>query len=176
MKTSKSLTILTICALSAFTIPFAMNLRQANAYPKKDCDRFAVGTYLITLSGASSARELLTLTQDGNFFASDSSQAGISGTAGVVGQPFGNIQGRWKCTGNREITVTALNFGFPTGTLSASVVRDDYHITFDSTTHAVQGTLTFRSFPLNANPLNRNNDSSVKSFTATFTGQRINAD
>ena len=106
----------------------------------------------------------------------DSSQAGISGTAGVVGQPFGNIQGRWKCTGNREITVTAVNFGFPTGTLSATVVRDDYHITFDSTTHAVQGTLTFRSFPLNANPLNRNNDSSVKSFTATFTGQRINAD
>ncbi|MEH2423121.1 MAG: hypothetical protein V7K48_20075 [Nostoc sp.] len=50
MKTSKSLAIVTICALSAFTIPFAaMNLRQANAYPKKDCDRFAVGTYLITI-------------------------------------------------------------------------------------------------------------------------------
>jgi len=94
-------------------------------------------------------------------------QSGVSSV-----QPFGNIQGSWKCTSDKEITATTLNFNYPTTTLPGTIGRGDFRATFDPKNGTVQATATLRFFDLNANPLS---DDAPVSGTFIFTGQRVKA-
>lgn len=183
MRTSKAFAAFTICVLSALTIPDAVNPGKVEAqtvtnYPDEapnyrdaDCSSFVTGTYLGTIStdGNVAPRSITTLTQHGNIFVVESSQSGIPG----VINPFGDAQGAWKCTPNREITATTLNFSYPGAQGPGFLARTDYSATFDPQTQMVQGTVKVRFFDLNANQLT---DDAPVVGTFDFVGQRVTAD
>lgn len=88
-------------------------------YSQNLCRRAVVGTYLATLTQTnstsgqpSSYREIITFTADGNLIANDSFAGGVPGSSNLADQPFGALQGSWKCTGNNKIVAKALNFNF----------------------------------------------------------------
>lgn len=132
-----------------------------------ECRKIVTGTYLTTTNSLEFSwfRGISTYTQDGNFFFSSSSQSGVPGS-----QPFGNIQGSWKCISSREITGTTLQFNYPTATLPGSISRSNFCATYDPKAETVQATITFRNFLLNANPLN---DYAPVAGTFTLIGQRV---
>lgn len=175
MKTGNAFVKLTICLLLALTTTFLVNIHQVSAQPITDCSKLVTGTYITTTKSDEFGlfRGILTFTQDGNIVSASSNQSAApspldkSGVPSV--QPFGNIQGIWKCTSDTEITSTALSFWYPTATLSGIIVRNDVRATFDPN-GIVQGTGTLRPFSLNANPLN--DQASVRG-TFSFTGQRV---
>ena len=109
---------------------------------------------------------IITFTSDGNIFVVESTQSGIPG----VINPFGDAQGAWKCTGNRQITATTLNFSYPGPEGPGFLARTDYSAMFDPQTEMVEGTITVRFLNLNANP--QQEEGSVAG-TFDFVGQRI---
>ncbi|MEH2275258.1 MAG: hypothetical protein V7K40_10835 [Nostoc sp.] len=176
MKTRNPFVKLTICLLLALTTTFLVNIHQVSAQPITDCSKIVTDTYITTTNSGEfgSFRGILTFTQDGNVFGTTSNQSAApspldqSGVPSV--QPFGNIQGSWKCTSDKEITSTAFNFWYPTATLPGLIARNDVRMTFDPKNGIVQGTGTVRSFPLKANPLN---DQAPVRGTFTVTGERV---
>jgi len=173
MKTRKVFATLAICVLLAFlTIAAFVNLHEASAQSIADCRKLVTGTYLTKVSGAfGSFRLIMTFTQDGNSFSTGSNQSNAPSPLYKGGvQSFSNVQGSWKCTSDREITATVLNFNYPTATLPGTITRSDINATFDPKAGIVQATATLRSFSLNANPLK---DDAPVAGTETFTGQRI---
>lgn len=168
MKTRNAVVTFTICVLLALTTTFFVNLHKVSAQPITDCRKLVTGTYLTTNSADfGSFRSIITFTQDGNFFATASNQSGDSSFSG-----YGNVQGSWKCTSNREIIATTLNFSYPTATLPGSIGRSDISAIFDPKNGIVQATVTLKSFDLNANPL-LDDAPATGPFTFTFTGQRV---
>lgn len=174
--TRKAFAVFTICTLSALTIPDVLSSRKVEAQTQTntsntDCRNSVTGTYLITISqnGSVASRSLITLDGSGNFFAVDANQSGVPGAFNA----FSDSQGAWKCTGNRQITATTLNFSYPGDEGPASIGRSDYQVTFNPKSRRVQGTVTLRFFALNANPLK---DNAPVAGTFTFTGQPVTAD
>lgn len=166
MKIRNAFATVTICVLSTLTIGDFVNLHKAEAESITDCRKLVTGTYLATnTANFGSFRTIITFNQDGNFVSSASVQSG-----NTTFQPFGNIQGSWKCTSNREITATGLDFNYPTATLPGAITRTDFHITFDPLAGIVQATATLKMFDLNANPLS---DHVPREGTFTFTGLRV---
>lgn len=158
-----TLTIYVLSTLSAFNF---MNPQKVEAESITDCRQLVAGTYLATnTANFGSFRTIITFNQDGNFVSNASVQNG-----NTTFQPFGNIQGSWKCTSDREITATGLDFNYPTATLPGAITRTDFHIKFDPKAGIVQATATLKMFDLNANPLS--DDVPVEG-TFTFTGLRI---
>jgi len=152
----------TTCALLALTIPTFMTPRQAVADDSNGC-KSVVGTYLATANQTdstngqpSSYREIITFTADGNVFANDSTAGGVPGSSDPAVQPFGPVQGRWKCTGNNQIVVKAPNFYFASGSLPGSIALTNYSLSFNPQTSTVNGNLTYNFYDLNSNPLNQN--------------------
>lgn len=168
MKIRNAFATLTICVLSALTIPVLVP-HKAEAESISDCRKFVTGTYLTTLFIANfgSFRGITTFTGDGNFVATASIQSGDPNIP-----PFSDTQGSWKCISDTEITATGLNFNYPTATLPASISRSDFRATFDPKDGTFEQTATLRTFDLNANPLNE--DAPVVQ-TITVTGQRVEA-
>ncbi|MHC5720726.1 MAG: hypothetical protein ACYTX0_54095, partial [Nostoc sp.] len=108
-----------ISGVLALTIPVFINPHKADANDSSEnlCQRAVVGTYLATLTQTNSTsgqplsfREIATFTADGNIIANDSLANGVPGSSKPDDQPFGTIQGSWKCSGNNEIVAKALNF------------------------------------------------------------------
>ncbi|MDF5716394.1 MAG: hypothetical protein PUP93_21570 [Rhizonema sp. NSF051] len=154
------------CAIATAIVGIDFSLGVKPAHADTDCRKVVTGTYLTTNSGDfGSFRSLITFTQDGNFFATASNQSGVPSI-----QPYGNTQGSWKCTSDREITATTLDFNYPTATLPGAISKSDFRATFDPKNGTVQATATLRSFSLDANPLN---DDAPVVGTFTFTGQRV---
>lgn len=154
--------LVTCCAFLALTIPTFMTSRQAVANDSNGC-RSVVGTYLATANQTNSAsgqpssyREIITLTADGNLIANDSIAGGVPGSSNPSDQPFGAIQGRWKCTENNKIVAKALNFSFPSGSLLGNIVLTEYQLTFNPQTGTVNGKGNFNAFDLNKSPLDQN--------------------
>lgn len=165
MKTIKSLGTLTLCVLSAFGTSVVLNTQQAKAndYSENLCRQAVVGTYLATANQTnstsgqpSSYRELITFTGDGNVIANDSTAGGVPGSSAPALQPFGTVQGIWKCTGNNQILVKAPNFTFASGSLPANIALSNYSLRFNPQTGTVNGNLTYNFYDLNSNPLNQN--------------------
>lgn len=171
MKTHNAFATLTICVLLALTITDFVSLRKVKAESivksesTIDCRKLVTGTYLTTISASfGSFRGITTFTRDGNFVSTASIQNGVSNIP-----PFSDVQGSWKCTSNREIIATGLDFNYSTATVPSSITRNDFRATFDPT-GIVKATATLRLFDLNANPLK--DDAPVQQ-TFTFMGQRI---
>lgn len=165
MKNSKSIASLMISGLLALTIPVFINPHKvdANEYSENRCRQSVVGTYLSTANQTNSTsgqptsyREIITFTADGNLIANDSTAGGVPGSSDPVDQPFGSVQGIWKCSGKNEIVAKVLNFGFPSGSLPGYIAVTEYRLRFNPQTRTVNGNLTYNLFDLNSNPLDRN--------------------
>lgn len=168
MKTCNAFAKLTICVLSSLIIAIFVNVHKVDAESITDCQNLVIGTYLTSSSGDfGSFSSITTFTQDGNFFANASNQ---SGDPSLSVQPYSEVQGSWKCTSNREITGTVLSFSYPTATLPGTINKSDIRATFDPKNGIEQGTITIKSFGLNANPFS--DDAPVRG-TFTLTGQRV---
>ncbi len=178
MKISRIFVMLTICLLSVVSITgilkphlvAAQSSTQSQVLNK--CSRFVTGTYLTTIfeaNGKFASRGVITLEQDGNIFVTDSNQGGVEG----VFNPFGDTQGAYTCTSNQEISAIGINFGFSGPDGANDIARSDIRATFNQLTQAVQGTITVRSFALNANPLEE--EGSVVG-TFPFTAQRVRSE
>jgi hypothetical protein len=184
MKIRRTLVGLTIGVLSVMSISDIWNIHKVNAQPVNDtdlgqasCRDFVAGTYLTTISdstGNFASRSLITLTTDGNILVADSNQGGVSG----VYNPFSAAHGSWKCQKNGDIAATALNFNLsgplPLASNPLSIAGEIYHISFNQSTHTLQGTIQLRFFDLNATVQEATGSSGVAQ-TFTFTGQRITA-
>lgn len=169
MKTRKAFATLTTCVLLALTIVTVVNVHKVSAQSIADCRKLVTGTYLYTTDSRNldPFRGIITLTKDGNVITTASTQSiGIPPSP----QPFSNQQGSWRCTSDRDTTSTVLSFNYPTTTLPGSITRSDTRAMFDPEAGTIQGTVTGRTFDLNANPLV---DDAPVSGTFTFTGQRI---
>ncbi|MEH2381952.1 MAG: hypothetical protein V7K27_24185 [Nostoc sp.] len=177
MKTNRIFVMLTICLLSVLAITGIFKPHLVAAQSKAQtlfsnkCSSFVTGTYLTTIfdaKGQLASRGVITLTPDGNFFVIDSNQGGVK----EAFNPFGDTQGAYTCTGNQDISATGINFGFSGPDGANDIARSDIRATFHRLTQAVKGTITVRSFALNANPLEEKG-SVVGTFP--FTGQRVKA-
>ncbi|KAM3096785.1 hypothetical protein ACKFKG_09885 [Phormidesmis sp. 146-35] len=169
MRIRNAFATLMICISLALTVAMSVNVHKASAQSRANCQRAATGTYLYTanVGNLGSFRGVITLTQDGNIFTT----ASIQGTgAPPISQPFGDQQGSWKCTSDRETISTVLNFNYPTATSPGSITRADTRATFDPKAGTIQGATTGRTFALTANPLTE--DAPI-SGTFTFNGQRV---
>lgn len=169
MKTRNAFATLVICIVLALTITAVVNVDKASAQSIAECRNSVTGTYLYTTNSGNlgSFRGILTLTQNGNAISTASIQ---STGAPPSSQSFSEQQGSWKCTSDREITSTVLNFNYPTATVPGSITRSDTRAKVDPKAGAIQGTTTGKTFALNANPLV---DDAPVSGTFTFTGQRV---
>ncbi|MGI2903114.1 hypothetical protein [Tolypothrix sp. VBCCA 56010] len=171
MKTRNTFVTLTICVLLALTTTFFVNLHKVSARPITDCRKFVTGTYLTTNSGdLGPFRAITTYTQDGNFFFSASNQVVPIQGSDSLRPLYGLVHGSWKCSSDREVTGTTLNFNYPTATVPSTISKTDFRATFDPKAQTVQGTVTIKNFDLDANPLV---DDAPEVGTFTFTGQRV---
>lgn len=181
--------VLTICAFLTFIITSVFSMRPVKAQSVADasldqarCRSLIVGTYIAQtfLNGDFVGRRVITLTKEGNFFATDSNQGGTQGVPPAA-QSFPNNrftsgQGVWKCTKTGDFTAKSLNFNFPApqSTLSVTTARSDYRATFNPQTQTLQGTFEVRTFNLTENPLEDNIPvGEGEPFTFTFTAQRV---
>ena len=131
-----------------------------------DSDGDVAGTYFITIEpdGGSS---IVTLTSDGNWLSTNSQQFTIA---------FGDQQGAWQKTGQREITAKVLDFNFslPDG-VQNGVTRSRWVVTFDSDFKKLEGTVEVEIFAPDQNPLHPTEPPFIK-LSSTFEGQRVTVD
>jgi len=183
MRSNRSVATLMIGGLLALTSPVFMNPHKADAneYFVNQCRKSVVGTYLSTANQTNSnsgqplsSREIITFTADGNLIGNDSIAGGVPGSSNAADQPFGPIQGTWKCTGNNEIVAKVLTFGFSSGSLPGYIALTEYHLKFDPATGTVKGNLMYNLFDLNSNPLAQNTQPLPGGpFTFSYSGKKL---
>jgi hypothetical protein len=165
MRSNRSVATFMISGLLALTTPFFVNPHKADAndYSENQCRKSVVGTYLSTVTQTNtnsgqptSYREIITFTAEGNLIANDSTAGGVPGSSNPADQPFGPIQGTWKCVGNNKIVAKVLNFGFLSGSLPSYIAVTEYQLSFNPRTRTVNGSVTYDLFDLNSNPLDPN--------------------
>ena len=162
MKYSKSfLSLMLLLVLVAFLfINISVQADPSQALPK------AAGTYFITIEpdGGSS---IVTLTSDGNWLSTNSQQFTIA---------FGDQQGAWQKTGQRELTAKVLDFNFslPDG-VQNGVTRSRWVVTCDSDFKKLEGTVEVEIFAPNQNPLHPT-EPPFFTDSSTFEGQRVTVD
>ncbi len=119
----------------------------------------AVGTFLtkrdIKAEGKPDTvmRSLLSLTNGGHAFFTDSSEGGVLGY-----QPFSDGRGAWRCdsTANGSVRMPALivDFTSPTTTDSdAKIARLDISAEISTDAGTISGKTTVRFVPLDGNPM-----------------------
>lgn len=137
----------------------------------------AVGTYLThrenpTVSGPERVgRSLLSLTNGGHAFLTDSASGGVSGF-----QPFSDARGVWRCEraagGTETIRAMILDFTFPTEKYpDPQIARLDIEAKIETATGQLTGTTTIRFAPLDGNPMDETQLQNP--ITYAFTGQRL---
>ncbi len=173
MKTRRTSILLAACLFGVFLITvfpyFASAHSQEQFSSSRRCRNFFAGSYLTTIvdaKGKFSSRGVISFSEDGNLFVTDSNQGGVQG----VFNPFGDTQGSYTCTSNREIRAVGINFGFSGPNGVNDIARSDIQATLNQQSMELQGIITVSSFALDANPL-KGAGSVVGSFQ--FTGQRI---
>jgi hypothetical protein len=170
-------------SLLALTIPVLVNPLKANAddYRENSCRRAVVGTYLATSTQGNSTnqpstnREVITFTADGNLIANDSNAGGIPGSSNPVDQPFGSLQGSWKCIGNNKIVAKAINFSYASGSLPTNITVVEYQLTFNPQAGTVSGNGSFNFYDINSNPLDPNTQPSGEPFQFSYQGLKVKA-
>ncbi|MCP4383267.1 MAG: hypothetical protein GY798_17925 [Hyphomicrobiales bacterium] len=136
----------------------------------------AVGTFLTTNYGEDGpsdkfvSRSLISLTNGGHAFFTDSDEPGGNGFS-----PFSEARGAWRCDaaedGTEQITATVIDFVFPSTTNPKKRLgRLDIDATFDPATGMLSGTMTLFMMAFDANPLIVNDEPVA---TASFDGLRI---
>ncbi len=138
----------------------------------------AVGTFL-TINDAKddgkkfASRSLISLTNGGHAFFTDSGDAGGPGFG-----PFSDGRGAWSCVSDEDgatrFLATILDFTFVTPSFPEQKIgRLDLEGSFDAATEKLLGTMTLSLVPIDGNPLDK---SALKEVvTATFEGQKVDA-
>ena len=163
MKSNKFLFYTMLCVLTTCMLGLVLPPEAHAGLRKK-----ASGSFLLIQSDG--FRQLLTLTTRGTAFSQNSGQRSFP-------EPFGDQQGTWKRTGNREIRIVTLDFtldpqtdgftGYGRSTFTASFSQDFKEIT---------GEVFVEIFTSEQNPLDPN-EVPVNTFgPVTFEGNRITAD
>jgi hypothetical protein len=167
------------CALSvASGLPFGAAARaQDSDVPLSDC-LDAVGTYLTNNkakdgSGDFASRSLISLTNGGHAFLTDSDQGGSAGFA-----PFTEGQGAWRCVANNagvaQFRATVIDFTLVTPDWADKHIgRLDIEGTYDSRARKLSGTMTLYFVSLSGNPMNQAD--LKKAAGGSFDGYKITA-
>lgn len=117
----------------------------------------AVGTFLTTntdvASGEVVARGLISLTNGGHFFRTDSNEGGIDGFA-----PFTETRGAWRCTsdddGTLHILATALDFSHKTAKYPEQTMgRLDFDAVYNEQSDSISGEMDLYFVPIDADPM-----------------------
>jgi len=136
----------------------------------------AVGTYL-TMNYAKDeggqfiSRSLISLTNGGHAFFTDSGEAGEPGFG-----PFSGGRGAWRCLSNEKgvtrFVATVLDFTFITpSTPKQQIGRLDIGGSFDAAAEKLSGTMTLYLVPIDGDPLK---ESELKaSATGKFEAQKV---
>jgi hypothetical protein len=124
--------------------------------PLSECGA-AVGTFLTRNSlpdgdsGTLQTRSLITFSAEGLATRNDSDQDG-----GVVGTPFGEGRGAWRCDaveGNTTtLTAVILNFGYSPEGETPTLARMDYRGSYDSGSNVLRLDATLIFLPLDSDP------------------------
>jgi len=163
MKSQKVLFYILLLALAPATLSLMLPTNAHGGLRKK-----APGSYLLIQSDG--FQQLLTLTTRGTAYSQNSSQREGS-------NPFGDQQGAWKHTGNKEIRIKTLDFtldpetggftGYGLSTFTVTFSKDFYEIT---------GEVFVEIFSSEQDPLNPNEEPINTFGPVTFEGRRITAD
>lgn len=137
----------------------------------------AVGTYLTTNVATRDGerqevgRSLLSLTNGGHAFLTDSNEAGLPGFA-----PFTDGRGAWRCvsdeTGALHVRAIILDFTLETEDQpEQQIARLDYDATYDGGTDTLSADATLAFVPIDGDPLDEDALTDPSAFS--FTGVRI---
>lgn len=117
----------------------------------------AVGTFLTTNinpdRGEDVGRSLISMTNGGHFFLTDSNDGGGSDFA-----PFTEGRGAWRCVsddaGELHILATVLDFTHRTETFpEQKIARLDYDATYDEASGTLSADVKIYFMPIDANPM-----------------------
>jgi hypothetical protein len=121
----------------------------------------AVGTYLTTntnpTSGKIVGRSLISLTNGGHFFLTDSNEGGEAGYA-----PFTEGRGAWRClsdeAGKLHMMATVLDMTHKTVDFpEQKIVRLDYDATYDNAGGTLNADVKLYFMPIDADPMDAAN-------------------
>ena len=116
----------------------------------------AVGTFPTTNVGADGTvvgRSLISLTNGGHFFLTDSNEGG-----GADFASFSDGRGAWRCVsdadGQAHVMATVLDFTHKTEAHpNQTMARLDYDATYDAGTDTLNADVSLYFVPINANPM-----------------------
>jgi hypothetical protein len=117
----------------------------------------AVGTYLTTninpINGKIVGRSLISLTNGGHFFLTDSNEGGDAGYA-----PFTEGRGAWRClsdeAGKLHMRATVLDMTHKTTDFpEQKIVRLDYDATYDEAGGMLNADVKLYFMPIDADPM-----------------------
>jgi hypothetical protein len=150
---------------NSLVIPFLLSLAavmpssMAIAWGGRAC----IGTYLVA-EGSSEAQRLWTLSADGTFQGTASSEAEFS---------FSHQQGTWKATGRRSARAVVLDFYF-IDTGEYETARLDINLGFSDRCRNLEGDFEIRFFAQGEDPLAP--PVGPPDLADTFTGRRVMVD
>ncbi|WP_419906299.1 hypothetical protein [Hoeflea sp.] len=168
---------------SLVTAPAALAVLVVSAFAQDDTDKQigpcidAVGTFLtlrkIPVEGQSDfvMRSLISLTNGGHAFLTDSSQGGV-----LDYQPFSSARGVWRCDDAKDGTVNLsaymLDFTFPTEREpDALIARLDISAEYVAASGSISGITRIRFVPLDGDPLDT--DQMKDPIEYEFTGTKM---
>jgi hypothetical protein len=137
----------------------------------------AVGTFMTTNinpeSGEEVGRSIISLTNGGHFFLTDSNEGGGSGFA-----PFTDARGVWRCVsdeaGKLHILATVLDFTHKTAAFPVQkIARLDYDLTYDETSGKLSADVKLYFMPIDSDPMDTMNLQSP--IPNTISGVRVTA-
>lgn len=137
----------------------------------------AVGTFLTTNTDVETkevtSRGLISLTNGGHFFRTDSNEGGTPGYA-----PFSETRGAWRCVsddnGMLHIVATGIDFSHKTSEFpDQTLARIDYDAVYNEDSDSLAGNFTFYFLPINGNPMEKAAPGKVRGFT--FDSIRVTA-
>ena len=139
----------------------------------------AVGTFLTKngvddpATGDFSSRSLLSFTNGGHVFFTDSGEAGSASF-----QPFSDGRGAWRCvSGDNNKAVfkaVVIDFTFPSGDKTQqSIGRLEFDLTYDESTRTLTGSGALGFVPFHGNPMEPDQVTEVATFK--LTGIRVDA-
>jgi len=141
---------------TALILAAALATPAAAELPLADCAA-AVGTYLTRNAlpdgdgGTLRTRSLITLSAEGLATRNDSDQDG-----GVVGTPFGEGRGTWRCDSVEgstvRFTMVILNFGYSPEGETPTLGRMDYAGELDSGSNVLRLTAALLFLPIDDDP------------------------
>ena len=148
-------------AIAATVLDAPSTSAQGPGLPLSKCFD-AVGTYLTTNyakdeHGKFISRSLISLTNGGHAFFTDSGEAGEPGFG-----PFSDGRGAWRCVSNEKgvtrFLATVLDFTFITpSTPKQQIGRLDIDASFDAAAEKLSGTMALYLVPFDGDPLKKSN-------------------